>query len=454
MEKGEYENSEIVIQPLLRAAGAEQVSRDLVSVDARGIEAPADWDDLGSRETYLGYTCATNFASPGGASRDRPQEYALPDSLHLNRWAIAGDWTTRSQAAVLNAAGGRIAHRFQARDLPLVMAPGPAERPVRFRVVLDGEPPGSAHGVHTDASGNGSVAAPRLYHLARQRGRVIDQTFEITFLDPGVHAYVVTFGQRPLMPLATAHQYAEMLDRAAEGGYALAALRGFAEAEADGIVQYTPGAAEYMSGAGVRNAVLGVRGFAQFAHATAAASPVLVALHTDHCPPSRVDDWLRSLLAESERRVAAGQAPLFHSHMFDGSTLALDDNLRIAGGLLAECSKLDVVLEVECGVVGDKEDGLAGPAANQDKLYTTPTDLLKVADVLGTGGQGSYLVAATFGNVHGTYAPGNLMLRPEILRAGQDALAEAHPGARFRYVFHGSSGLGNRTSMKRSRSGW
>ena len=254
------------------------------------------------------------------------------------------------------------------------------------------------------------------------------------------------------MPLATAQQYAEMLDRAAEDGYALAAvnvtssetlnaaLRGFAEAEADGIVQYTPGAAEYMSGAAVRNAVLGARGFAQFVQAIAAASPVLVALHTDHCPPTRVDDWLRPLLAESERRVAAGQAPLFHSHMFDGSTLALDDNLRIAVGLLAECSKLGVVLEVECGVVGGEEDGLAGPAANRDKLYTTPEDLLLVADVLGTGERGRYLVAATFGNVHGTYAPGNVMLRPEILRAGQDALANAHPGARFQYVFHGSSG--------------
>jgi fructose-bisphosphate aldolase, class II len=254
------------------------------------------------------------------------------------------------------------------------------------------------------------------------------------------------------MPFATTQQYAEMLDRAAEGGYALAAvnvtssetlnaaLRGFTEARADGIVQYTPGAAEYLSGAEVRDAVLGAGGFAQFVQAIAAASPVLVALHTDHCPASRVDDWLRPLLAGSERRVAAGQAPLFHSHMFDGSSLALDDNLRIAVGLLAECSKLDVVLEVECGVVGGEEDGVAGPAANRDKLYTIPEDLLRVAEVLGTGAQGRYLVAATFGNVHGTYAPGNVMLRPEILRAGQDALAHAHPGARFQYVFHGSSG--------------
>jgi hypothetical protein len=179
---------------LLRAVGAERVSWDLVSVDARGVEAPADWDDLGSGETYLGYTRATNFASPGGTSRDRAQHYALPDSLELNRWAIAGDWTMRRQAAVLNTAGGRIAHAFHARDLHLVMAPGRSERPVRFRVLLDGEPPGSAHGVDTDARGTGSVAEPRLYQLLRQRGHVSERTFEITFLDPGLHAYVFTFG--------------------------------------------------------------------------------------------------------------------------------------------------------------------------------------------------------------------------------------------------------------------
>ncbi len=192
--EGDYEYSEIVIQLLLRAAGAERVSRDLVSVEAAGVEAPADWDDLGSGETYLGYARATNFASLGGASRDRPQEYALPDYLRVNRWAIAGDWTIRRQAAVLNAAPGRIAHRFHARDLHLVMAPGSAGRPARFRVLLDGVTPGCAHGVDTDERGNGSVTGPRLYQLVRQRSRVTERTFEITFLDPGVHAYVFTFG--------------------------------------------------------------------------------------------------------------------------------------------------------------------------------------------------------------------------------------------------------------------
>src|SRR5689334_24314000 len=152
-----------------------------------------------------------------------------------------------------------------------------------------------------------------------------------------------------LMPLATRHQYAAMLDAAADGGYAYAAinvtssetlnaaLRGFKLANADGIVQISVGGAGYMSGADVRDALLGARAFARYAHVVAEASPVLVALHTDHCPPSHVDDWLNPLLAESERRVELGATPLFHSHMFDGSTLPLDENLRIASALLARC---------------------------------------------------------------------------------------------------------------------
>jgi fructose-bisphosphate aldolase class II len=243
-----------------------------------------------------------------------------------------------------------------------------------------------------------------------------------------------------------------MLDGASEGGYALpavnvtssetlnAALRGFAEAEADGIVEMTPAGAAFFSGAAVKDALLGARAFANAAQAVASASPVLVALHTDHCPPPRVNDWLRPLLAESGRRIAADETPLFHSHMFDGSTLSLDDNLRTAEDLLGTCSSLGLVLEIECGVVGGEEDGIAGPAAQRDRLYTTPDDLLRVASTLGTGETGRYLVAATFGNVHGTYAPGNVALRPDILRAGQETLAAHHPGAHFQYVFHGSSG--------------
>jgi fructose-bisphosphate aldolase class II len=254
------------------------------------------------------------------------------------------------------------------------------------------------------------------------------------------------------MPLATPQQYAMMLDAAAEDGYAYpavnvtssqtlnAALRGFELAGADGIIQITVGAAEYLSGSATPDALVGARAFARFAHAVAEASPVLIALHTDHCPPARVDDWLRPLLAESASRVAAGAAPLFHSHMFDGSTLSLAENLRVAADLLARCDALDLVLEVECGVVGGEEDGIAGPSSGREDLYTAPEDLVCVADALGTGERGRYLVAATFGNVHGTYAPGRVVLRPEILKAGQQALAAAHPGARFEYVFHGSSG--------------
>ena len=198
------------------------------------------------------------------------------------------------------------------------------------------------------------------------------------------------------MPLATPRQYAAMLDAAADGGYAYAAinvtssetlnaaLRGFKLANADGIVQISVGGAEYMSGTAAKDALLGARAFAHYAHVVAEASPVLVALHTDHCPPAHVDDWLHPLLAESQRRVELGATPLFHSHMFDGSTLPLDENLRIASDLLARCSELDVILEVESGVVGGEEDGITGPASGRDELYTTPYDLLRVADTWGS----------------------------------------------------------------------
>jgi fructose-bisphosphate aldolase, class II len=254
------------------------------------------------------------------------------------------------------------------------------------------------------------------------------------------------------MPLATPADYARMLDAASQGGYAYAAvnvtssltlnaaLRGFAEAGADGIVEVTVGAGEFLSGTAVKDAAAGARAFAEFTRVVAADCPVLVALHTDHCPPPRVADFLEPLIAESEARVAAGGDPLFNSHMFDGSTLPLDENLEISAGLLERCAQVGVVLEVECGVVGGEEDGIAGPEGAREELYTTPADLLRVADALGTGDRGRYLLAATFGNVHGTYAPGHVHLRPEILATGQEALAAAHPGARFQYVFHGSSG--------------
>jgi thiol-disulfide isomerase/thioredoxin len=192
--EGEYEYSESVIQLLLAAAGADDVSREPVPVHGQGIEAPADWDDLGSPETYIGYARAANFASPGGASPDLRSEYSVPTDLRLNQWALAGDWTVGRQAAVLGAVGGRIAHRFHARDLHLVMTPGPEHQPVRFRVLLDGRPPGAAHGVDTDEGGEGTVIEPRLYQLIRQDGAVREHTFEITFADAGVRAYVFTFG--------------------------------------------------------------------------------------------------------------------------------------------------------------------------------------------------------------------------------------------------------------------
>jgi thiol-disulfide isomerase/thioredoxin len=192
--EGEYESSEIVIQRLLAAAGAANLSRELVSVDGRGVEAQADWKELGSGEAYLGYDRADAFSSPGGAAPESPREYALPPGLVLNQWALAGNWTIGRQAAVLNAAGGKIAHRFRARDLHLVMAPAPDGQPTGFSVQLDGGPPGAAHGVDADELGEGMVTEPRLYQLIRQPTPVAERTFEITFRDAGVRAYVFTFG--------------------------------------------------------------------------------------------------------------------------------------------------------------------------------------------------------------------------------------------------------------------
>jgi fructose-bisphosphate aldolase class II len=252
--------------------------------------------------------------------------------------------------------------------------------------------------------------------------------------------------------IATTEQYAAMLDAAAAGGYALAAvnvtssetlngaMRGFAEAGADGIVQITTGAAEFLSGAAVKDMALGARALAEYARVLAERYRVLIALHTDHAPPDRFDAFVRPLIDESRRRRQRGEEPLFQSHMFDGSTLPLAENLRISEGLLDELAPLGVVLEVESGVVGGEEDGIAGPRAGHRELYTTTDDLMQFVDVLGAGERGRYLLAATFGNVHGVHAPGNVALRPELLREGQQALAAARPGARFQYVFHGSSG--------------
>src|SRR3954447_490953 len=168
--EGGYEYAEIVLQLLLAPTGG--LDRGLVSVDPSGVEAQPDWDDVRSPETYVGYSRSTAFASPGGASPDRPGEYAMPDALPLNRWALAGEWTIGREAATLNASGGRIAHRFHARDLTLVLGPDALGRPVRFQVQLDGEPPGDAHGVDTDGEGGGTITDTRLYQLIRQPARV------------------------------------------------------------------------------------------------------------------------------------------------------------------------------------------------------------------------------------------------------------------------------------------
>ena len=167
--EGEYEQSEMVIAQLLAEAGNRGIARDPVSVDARGAEAPADWDSLNSPENYVGYERTENFASPGGVIPDKHRVYAAPARLALNNWALAGDWTIGKQATVLNAADGRIAYRFHARDLHLVMGPPAPGTAVRFRVLLDGQPPGAAHGIDVDAQGYGTVSEPRLYQLIRQQ---------------------------------------------------------------------------------------------------------------------------------------------------------------------------------------------------------------------------------------------------------------------------------------------
>jgi thiol-disulfide isomerase/thioredoxin len=192
--EGEYQQSEMVIQQLLTEAGAAGVGHDLVSVDARGVEAPADWATLRSAENYTGYERTEYFASPGGIMPGQPHVYSVPAQLRLNNWALSGDWTMAEQATRLNQADGQVTYRFHARDLNLVMGPAAGRTSVRFRVLLDGQPPGAAHGTDVDEQGQGTVADQRLYQLIRQREPITERTFEITFLDPGVETYSFTFG--------------------------------------------------------------------------------------------------------------------------------------------------------------------------------------------------------------------------------------------------------------------
>jgi thiol-disulfide isomerase/thioredoxin len=192
--EGGYDRSERIIQQLLSEAGVSGIGHDLVSVDARGAEAAADWDNLKSPENYVGYERTENFASRGGAILDKPQVYAVPARLKLNNWALSGDWTVGKGATVLNKANGRIGYRFHARDLHLVMGPAARGASVRFHVLIDGQPPGAAHGVDVDEQGNGTVTEQRLYQLIRQQKPIADRQFEIEFLDSGVEAFAFTFG--------------------------------------------------------------------------------------------------------------------------------------------------------------------------------------------------------------------------------------------------------------------
>ena len=192
--EGGYEECEMVVQMLLREAGRDDVADDLVSVADEGFEAQADWANLESPETYLGYEQAQNLASPSGAELDEPRNYVAPDSLKLNHWALSGDWTIERGASVLNRADGGLAFRFHARDVHLVMGPRARGASVPFRVLVDGEPPGDAHGLDVDEQGHGTLSQQRLHQLIRERGAITDRTFEITYLAPGVEAYCFTFG--------------------------------------------------------------------------------------------------------------------------------------------------------------------------------------------------------------------------------------------------------------------
>jgi hypothetical protein len=192
--EGEYEQSERIIKQLRAEAGIGGIGDELVSVDARGVEAPADWSSLKSPENYVGYERTENFASPGGAVLDKRRVYAAPARLNLNHWALSGDWTVGKQATLLNKANGRIAYRFHARDLHLAMGPAARGASVRFRVLIDGKPPGAAHGIDVDDQGNGKVTEQRLYQLSRQAKPIADRQFEIEFLDSGVEVFAFTFG--------------------------------------------------------------------------------------------------------------------------------------------------------------------------------------------------------------------------------------------------------------------
>jgi fructose-bisphosphate aldolase class II len=253
------------------------------------------------------------------------------------------------------------------------------------------------------------------------------------------------------MPIATPEVYAQMLDRAKEQGFAYpainvtssqtlnGAIRGFAEAGSDGILQISTGGAEYLSGQGVKDMVTGAAALAQFAEVVAARYPVQIALHTDHCPQDKLDSYMRPLVQISRERVERGQEPLFQSHMWDGSAVPLAENLQIATELLEQCAAARIIMELEIGVVGGEEDGVVGEM--NEKLYSTTDDALATAEALGLGERGRYILAATFGNVHGVYKPGHVKLRPAVLHDIQEAVGTKYGVQKpFSLVFHGGSG--------------
>ena len=253
------------------------------------------------------------------------------------------------------------------------------------------------------------------------------------------------------MPIASPEIYAEMLDRAKAGKFAYpaintsssetinAAIRGFAEAESDGIVQVSWGGAEFASGQAVKDMITGAVALAEFAHIVAAKYNVNIALHTDHCPKDKLPGFMEPLLAISQERVAKGLEPLFQSHMWDGSAVPLEENLDIAEKMLEACVKARIILEIEIGVVGGEEDGIE--ASHDAKLFSTVEDGLATAKKLGLGERGRYMVAATFGNVHGVYKPGNVVLTPSILNDIQIAVGKEYGVEKpFDLVFHGGSG--------------
>ncbi|MEN9854084.1 MAG: hypothetical protein RLZ30_193, partial [Actinomycetota bacterium] len=253
------------------------------------------------------------------------------------------------------------------------------------------------------------------------------------------------------MAVVSHSEYQEMLNRAKKNGFAYpainvsssqtlnAALAGLQAAGSDGILQVSTGGADYLSGPTIKNRVSGALAFAAFAREVAKNYSIKVALHTDHCAEDQLDGFVRPLVALSEQSVRGGAEPIFNSHMWDGSAVPLGRNLEIAKELLASCSKANIILEIEVGVVGGEEDGVEGGMG--EHLYTTVEDGMKTAEALGLGENGRYLTALTFGNVHGVYKPGNVKLRPELLAEIQSAVGAKHGKEMpFDLVFHGGSG--------------